>query len=117
MPKLSENLKLLREKNKLTQQVVAEHLKITKPAYSKLETGSTEPTIKLLMKIADLYNVSMDELVGRQFTPNGKVIDQLLMKKEMNKEINMLVKQMANEFIQSKEADIVKRLKLKFNLN
>lgn len=117
MPKLAENLKLLREKNKLTQQVVAQHLNITKPAYSKLETTGAEPTLKLLMKIADLYNVSMDELVGRQFTPNGKVIDQLLMKKEMTKEINMMVKQMANEFIQSKEADIVKRLKLKFDLN
>lgn len=35
----------------------------------------------------------------------------------MNKKINMLMKQMANEFIQSKETDIVKRLKLKFNLN
>ena len=117
MSKLSENLKLLREKNKLTQQVVSDHLKITKSVYSKFETGGAEPTLKLLVKIADLYNVSIDELVGRQFTPNGKVIDQLLMKKEMTKEINMLVKQMANEFIQSKEADIVKRLKLKFNLN
>lgn len=35
----------------------------------------------------------------------------------MNKKINILVKQMANEFIQRKEANIVKRLKLKFNLN
>ena len=117
MPKLAVNLKLLREKNKLTQQVVSDHLKITKAVYSKFETGGAEPTLKLLVKIADLYNVSIDELVGRQFTPNSKVIDQLLMKKEMTKEINMLVKQMANEFIQSKEADIVKRVKLKFNLN
>lgn len=117
MPKLAENLKLLREKNKLSHQVVSQHLKITKAAYSKFETSGAEPTLKLLVKIADLYNVSIDELVGRQFTPNGKVIDQLLMKKEMTKEINILVKQMANEFIRSKEADIVKRLKLKFDLN
>lgn len=108
---------MLREKNKLTQQVVSQHLKVTKAIYSKFETGGAEPALKLLMKIADLYNISLDELVGRQFTPNGKVIDQLLMKKEMTKEINILVKQMANEFIQSKEADIVRRVKLKLNLN
>lgn len=117
MPKLAENLKLLRLKNKLSHQIVAEHLKITKAQYSKFEVGSSEPSLKLLKKIADLYNVSLDELVGRQFSPNGKVIDQILMKKEMTKEINSLVKQLGNEFIQSKEADIVKRVKLKFGLN
>ena len=117
MPKLAENLKILRLKNKLSHQIVAEHLKITKAAYSKLEVGNSEPSLKILNKIADLYNVSLDELVGRQFSPNGKVIDQLLMKKEMTKEINSLVKQLGNEFIQSKEADIVKRVKLKFGLN
>ncbi|MBB5179891.1 transcriptional regulator with XRE-family HTH domain [Planomicrobium koreense] len=117
MTKLAENLKTLRLQNKLTQQIVAGHLKITKAVYSKFEIGTTEPSLKLMMKTADLYNVSLDELAGRQFTPNGKVIDQLLMKKEMTKEINSLVKQIGNEFIQSKEADIVKRLKQKFNLN
>ncbi|MBX0315224.1 helix-turn-helix domain-containing protein [Planococcus glaciei] len=117
MPKLSENLKLLREKNKLTQQIVAQHLKITKAIYSKFETGGAEPNLKLLVKMADLYNVSLDELAGRQFTPNGKVIDQLIIKREMTKEINTMVKQIANEFIQSKEADIVKRVKQKFNLS
>ncbi|SDH35331.1 DNA-binding transcriptional regulator, XRE-family HTH domain [Planococcus glaciei] len=117
MPKLSENLKLLREKNKLTQQIVAQHLKITKAIYSKFETGGAEPHLKLLVKMADLYNVSLDELAGRQFTPNGKVIDQLIIKREMTKEINSMVKQIANEFIQSKEADIVKRVKQKFNLS
>jgi transcriptional regulator with XRE-family HTH domain len=116
MAKLDENLKILRLKNKLTQQIVAQHLKITKAVYSKFETGAAEPSLKLLMKMADLYNVSLDELVGRQFSLNGKVIDQLLMKKEMTKEINSLVKQAANEFIQSKEAEIVKRVKLKFDL-
>ncbi|MGI2329046.1 helix-turn-helix domain-containing protein [Planococcus sp. YIM B11945] len=117
MPKLAENLKVLRLKNQLSMQFVAEHLKITRAVYAKYEAGSGEPNLKLMVKMADLYNVSLDELAGRQFTPNGKVIDQLIMKKEMTKEINGMVKQMANEFIQSKEADIVKRLKHKFNLN
>lgn len=116
MPKLAGNLQLLRTKNKLTMQVVAEHLKIARASYSNFETGKVEPNLKVLMKIADLYNVSLDDLVGRQFTPNGVVIDQVRMKTEMNREINALVKQIANEFIQSKEADIVKRIQKKFSL-
>lgn len=101
----------------MSHQIVADHLKITKATYSKFETTNAEPGLKLLVKLANLYNVSLDELVGRQFTPNGKVIDQILLKKEMTKEINSMVKQIANEFIQNKEADIVKRVKQKFNLN
>ncbi|EIM05257.1 transcriptional regulator [Planococcus antarcticus DSM 14505] len=115
MTKLVENSKSLRLQNKLSHQIVAEHLKITKAVYGKFELGTTEPPVKLIIKMADLYNVSIDELVGRQFTPNGQVISQLLMKKEMTKEINVLVKQLGNQFIQSKEADIVKRMKQKFD--
>ncbi|QMT18195.1 helix-turn-helix transcriptional regulator [Planococcus maritimus] len=116
MPKLAENLKALRLQNKLSMQVVADHLKIARASYSHFETTKSEPNLKVLMKIADLYNVSLDDLVGRQFTPNGVVIDQVRMKTEMNREINAMVKQIANEFIQSKEADIVKRIQKKFSL-
>ena len=116
MAKLTENLKALRVQNKLSMQVVADHLKITRATYSNFETGKGEPNLKLLVKMADLYNVSLDELAGRQFTPNGVVIDQVRMKTKMNREINAMVKQIANEFIQSKEADIVKRIQKKFSL-
>lgn len=121
MMKFTGNLKSLREQNKLTQQLVAEHLKITKAVYGKYELGTTEPPMRLMMKLADLYNISLDNLVGREFAADGQLINQLLMKKElkkeMTKEINNLVKQLGNQFIQSKEADIVKRVKQKFNLN
>lgn len=116
MPKIAENLKALRVQNKLSMQVVADHLKIARITYSNFETGKGEPNLKLLVKMADLYNVSLDELAGRQFTPNGVAIDRVRMKTEMDREINSMVKQIANEFIQSKEADIVKRIKKKFSL-
>ncbi|MGE6368712.1 helix-turn-helix domain-containing protein [Planococcus kocurii] len=117
MTKLTENLKSLRLQYKLSHQIVAEHLKITKAVYGKFEVGTTEPPLRLMIKLADLYSISLDDLVGREFAANGQIINQLLMKKEMTKEINVLVKQLGNQFIQSKEADIVKRLKQKFDLN
>lgn len=116
MPKLADNLKALRLQNKLSMQVVADHLKISRATYSNFETAKGEPNLKLLVKMADLYNFSLDELAGRQFTPNGVAIERVRMRTEMDREINSMVKQIANEFIQSKEADIVKRIKKKFSL-
>lgn len=62
---LATVLKELREKNKLTQKEVAEKVNITQRAYAFYETGDREPSIDTLIKIANLYNVPIDILVGR----------------------------------------------------
>ncbi len=36
-------------------------------AYQLYEQGKTEPSIDVLIKFADIFQVSMDELVGREF--------------------------------------------------
>ena len=58
---LTEN----RKKAGLTQKQVAEHIGISAQAVSKWENGQSEPDIQSLCMLADLYNVSLDELVGR----------------------------------------------------
>ncbi len=60
-------LKELRKKNNLTQKEVAEKLIITPNGYSYYENNINEPNIETLCKLADLYNVSLDYLVGRNF--------------------------------------------------
>ena len=60
-------LKELRKKNKLTQQEVAEKLFITQHGYSNYEIQKVEPNINILCKLADLYNVTIDYLIGRDF--------------------------------------------------
>lgn len=62
---LATVLKELREKNKLTQKEVAEKVNISQRAYAFYETGDREPSIDTLIKIANLYNVPIDILVGR----------------------------------------------------
>ncbi|MCR5022538.1 helix-turn-helix transcriptional regulator [Ruminococcus sp.] len=62
---LATVLKELREKNKFTQKEVAEKVNITQRAYAFYETGDREPSIDTLIKIANLYNVPIDILVGR----------------------------------------------------
>lgn len=62
---LPENLKKLRKNSKQTQERIAEQLSITQRAYSNYETGKTEPNIETLWRMADLYQTTIDILIGR----------------------------------------------------
>ena len=59
-------LKKLREKLRLSQTEVAKHLGINSQTYNRYETGVNEPNIEMLIKLADFFNVSIDDLVGRE---------------------------------------------------
>lgn len=62
---IAERLKEMRLKNNLTQEQVAEKLKMSRPAYTYYETGKNQPSIETLKALADLYQTSIDYLVGR----------------------------------------------------
>lgn len=59
-----KNLKKFREINNLTQENVAEVLKTTKQQYWRYETGKRELSINNLIKLAEFYNTTTDELLG-----------------------------------------------------
>ena len=65
MSSFRNNLIELRKLNKLTQRDVAQYLNILQPAYMCYENGKSEPTIDNLIKLADLFDVTLDELCGR----------------------------------------------------
>ncbi|MBQ9973994.1 MAG: helix-turn-helix transcriptional regulator [Oscillospiraceae bacterium] len=60
-----ERLKLLRQERKVQQKQLAELLGITVRGYQFYESESNEPSIKVLIALADFYGVSIDYLVGR----------------------------------------------------
>lgn len=62
--KLAENLRFLRERSGLTQKRIAQYLFIDRSTYSYYESGKTQPNLKVLTRLADLYSVSIDDLVG-----------------------------------------------------
>ncbi len=64
MFKLSENLQILRKEKKLTQEQVAEVFGVTPQSVSKWEQSISCPDITLLPKLAEFYQVSIDELLG-----------------------------------------------------
>ena len=64
---LSENIKFYRKTMGLTQEELANKLNGRKSLISNYENGYSTPDILMLIKLADIFQVSLDELVGRQF--------------------------------------------------
>ena len=53
-----------RKQRGLTQQALAEHVGISKPAVSKWESGQSYPDIELLPVLASFFDCTVDELLG-----------------------------------------------------
>ena len=62
----SNNLKKLRIEKKLKQSDLAEKLCTTQRKISYWESGKVEPDIASLWQLADFFEISIDELVGRE---------------------------------------------------
>ena len=62
---LSARLLALRKEKKLTRQMVADSIGISQRTYQRYENAEREPTISVLVLLADFYGVSMDYLAGR----------------------------------------------------
>jgi transcriptional regulator with XRE-family HTH domain len=70
---LSKRIKQLREENSLSQQKLAETLGVTQQAVAKWEGGKAEPDSTMLLKIADMFNVSLDYLLGKTNIKNYEI--------------------------------------------
>ena len=54
-----------RKTNCLTQRQMADYLQMAQPSYIRYEKGSAQPSLENLVKIADLFDVTVDYLLGR----------------------------------------------------
>ena len=61
--KIGAFLKTLRKEKNLTQEQAAEQLGVSNRTVSRWETGTNMPDISLLLVIAELYSVSIPELI------------------------------------------------------
>ena len=63
-----KGLKQIRKEKKLTQLKVAMDLNISREALSHYENNKREPSIELLIKMSEYFNVSIDFLInGKEF--------------------------------------------------
>lgn len=68
---LNEALKRCRQFKKVTQKQAAQAAGVSQSMYQFYEYGKSDPTAKVLVSLADFYEVSLDYLTGR--TDNPKI--------------------------------------------
>lgn len=61
---LSEKIRVLREINKLSQEEMAAKMNMSRSGYAKLERGESKLNMERLAQIADIFQVSLMELVA-----------------------------------------------------
>ena len=66
----SKNLKTLRENLNLKQDFLSQKLGISRSVLSYYESGKSEPTLSMLLKISDFFNISIDQLVSNNLSEN-----------------------------------------------
>jgi transcriptional regulator with XRE-family HTH domain len=118
MNNLKSNLVILRKDKNLTQQDIADFLGISRTSYTRYES-SIESSIDNLIKLADLFQVSLDQLVGREPSDNQKVVINFFTKKEIEKQAKIISKEVLlealNNLLVDKEEDIINKVLYKIN--
>lgn len=69
------NIKDIRTRKGLTQAEVATLLNVSSVVYSRYETGSRQPSIDVLVQLADIFGVTVDYLLGRQEITDSSLSD------------------------------------------
>ena len=97
--KIGAFLKTLRKDRNLTQEQLAEHLRVSGRTISRWETGSNMPDISLLVEIAEFYNISVTEL-----------IDGERKSETMNEEVKEVADKMA-DYAGTEKAAIIRNIR------
>ena len=71
---IGNNILSLRKQKNITQDALAAELGVTAAAVSKWEKGYTLPDILMLCALADYFEVTTDELLGRSREPQYAVV-------------------------------------------
>ena len=70
---LNENIKALRKTNGLTQDELAIRLNVVRQTVSKWEKGLSVPDAEMLQRIAEVFEVSVSQLLGSTISQNENV--------------------------------------------
>ena len=60
----AKNLKLLRRQRRMSQVILADKLGVSQRTVSHYENGTSEPSLQTLCKIAEIFDISTDALLG-----------------------------------------------------
>ena len=83
----------LRNNQGVSQAFVAEKIGVSRASYIEIEKGAKELTLSQANKIAEIFNVSLDELISGKIMSNIKVSLQEKSEKKKEREIRIDVPQ------------------------
>jgi transcriptional regulator with XRE-family HTH domain len=107
MEHVAKNIKLLRNQNNWNQSNVASKLNISIPAYSKIETGATVINLTRLAQIADLFEVSIHEIL----TKPGEAFDLSNLQRIEEAESKLVAKEHEVSVLQRKLIQLFEELR------
>ncbi len=112
---LSERLRALRTYHKWTQEDLAKQLNVAVSTVSGYENGSRRPDIETLIRLSELFQVSVDYLIGRSELPSiePKAIDLSNLDTIQNMRFELDNQPLSNEDKQYMLAIIREKRKLK----
>lgn len=102
-----ERLRALRKEAHLTQQQVADILRIHRTTYTKYETGVVAPDQQGLLELAKLFEVSVDYLLG-----HGAVHSEVAEKKGVEMDLTLqeqMLVQMFRQMNYTEQQQLVKQ--------
>lgn len=83
----SKNFSVLRIRSKMTQEVVAEKLGVSRSAITKWESAGSNPDISMIPIICDCFGVSADELLFGEKSEPGREAKLISLLEELNKKL------------------------------
>ncbi|MBQ4332461.1 MAG: helix-turn-helix transcriptional regulator [Clostridia bacterium] len=106
-------LRMLRRRAKWTQQAVADRLSIHRTTYTKYETGVVTPDQQGLLKLAEIFGVTVDYLLGREETPARHVADDESRRVEVTLQEKVLL-QMFRQLSPAEQKELVQQAQKRF---
>ncbi|NTV77924.1 MAG: helix-turn-helix transcriptional regulator [Clostridiales bacterium] len=98
--KFGANISRLRKNADMTQSELAERVNLTRQAISKYECGDSFPDISILLEIAEVFSITVDQLIGAgnptrveaailESTLEGQGLDCVLDQQSINEIVNI----------------------------
>jgi len=103
---ISKNLVELRKKNNLSQSDLATKTGISQVMVGKYERGDASPSIEVAKKIADVFEVSLDSLVGdgQNITFDKKIMERIKDIQSLDNDTQNILFNLIDTYIQNFKA-------------
>lgn len=85
---LCKRLRDLREEKNWSQKTLAEKINMSQTGYNQYEIGKNDTPTEVLIKLSEIYNVSIDYLLGRINIKNYNIFLNEISEIENNKKCN-----------------------------